>query len=477
MNEHELSLIDKNLNEMSPQDSSRIMLGLSNAKRLIDVTSIIPGARDEYISDKKSFLEKYGIELSVEDADFLICPANPKEKLQIISDPKRISEMPESFFRYRQFYGNKLAFRDKMINELCVPDNEKLKKWRLRQKRRCDGELGGLNESFVHTVVTYELASGCSVGCPFCGLDAGPLKELFRYTPENSKLFGDVIRVCHKVVGDAAGNGMMYFATEPLDNPDYEKFEKDFYNEFHIVPQITTAVFDRDIERTRYFVNELSKGMGFIHRFTIRSLEMARSVFENFSAPELLMVELLPQFPEAPSFAPYVKAGRETENEHEPIADTDPGTICCVDGFCINFPEKKFKLISPVRACERFPKGIYESEWIGFSDGDDFEEKLKAYIEEKLEIEIPQDNPLKLYDYMDISEYKNAPAIVSKYGEAIPLKEPYMVRIAELLKEGKYTRKEIAGMVMKENITAPENAYWYLNRLWDNGCIIETIFL
>ena len=477
MNEHEISLLSKNLNEMEPEDRSRIFSGLSAAKRIMDIISLIPGAMDEYKADKVGMLLKYGINLSDSDVDFLINPEDPQEKVRIISDPKRLAEMPESFFRYRQFYGNKIAYRDKMIGQLCVPANERMKKWRARQKRRCDGALGGLNESFVHTVVTYELSSGCSVGCPFCGFNAGPLKKIFRYTDENIRLFNDVISACHRILGDAAGHGMMYFATEPLDNPDYEQFEKDFYKEFHIVPQITTAIFDRDIERTRYFLSELMAGKGFIHRFTIRSLEMAREAFENFTPEELLMVELLPQFPEAPSFVPYVKAGRELDENQPVMADQDPGTICCVDGFCINFPERRFKLVTPVRASERYPKGIYESEWVSFTDGADFEEKLTKYINEELEIDIPRDKALKLYDYMSVDKYKDEQAIISRFGEVIPLNEPYMIRVARLLKEGIYTRKEIAKTVSEEGLITPENSYWYLNRLWENGCIEEAIFL
>lgn len=476
MTEHELSLIYKNINEMSPEDATRVMAGLCDAKRAIDITYLIPGAIDEYLSDKERFINKYDLRLLAAEIDFLIAPSDPKEKLAIISDPNRLSEMPESFFRFRQFVANKIAYRDKMIRELCVPENGRMKKWRQRQIRRCDGMLGGLNESFVHAIVTYELSTGCSVGCPFCGLDAGPLRKIFRFTPENAKLFKGVLEACHRVLGDAAGQGMMYFATEALDNPDYESFENDFYEEFHLVPQITTAVPDRNIERTRHFIRGISNGRGFIHRFTIRSEEMARKVLDSFSPEELLMVELLPQFPEAPAFVPYVKAGREAEEAATPMADGDPGTICCIDGFCINFPDRRFKLISPARADKRFPKGIYESEWVEFEDADDFEQKLRGYIDNELEQDIPKDEPLCLYDYMTVGEYKGKSAIISKYGEIIPMNEKYMTRIAELLAEGNITRRQIVDTVMAENLTAAENAYWYLNRLWDNGCIVEKIF-
>lgn len=477
MTEHELSLINKSINEMNPEDVARIMTEVSHVKRFLDIISLIPGSRDEYIADKQGFIKDHELRLTAQDIDFLYFPEAPKEKLAIISDPKRLSEMPESFFRYRQFFANKIAYRDEMIKKLCEPSNDKMKKWRQRQIRRCDGVLGGLNGSFVHTVVTYELASGCSVGCSFCGLDAGPLRKIFRYTPENKELFRDVIRRCHKVLGDAAGHGMMYFATEPLDNPDYEQFENDFYEEFHNIPQITTAVFDRDIERTRRLINGIANGRGFVHRFTLRSLEMAKTALEKYSPEELLMVELLPQFPEAPAFVPYVKVGREIrEEQSDAPSETDQGTICCVDGFCINFPEKRFRLISPERVCERYPKGIYESGWIDFESGEDLEKKLERFIDDHLEQDIPNDKKLSLYDYLYIGEHKGRRCIISRYGEAIPLKETYMEEIAKLLETGLYDRRQIASQVAGKNLTTAENAFWYLNRLWDGGCIKERIF-
>ena len=51
-----------------------------------------------------------------------------------------------------------------------------------------------------------------------------------------------------------------------------------------------------------------------------------------------------------------------------------------------------------------------------------------------------------------------------------------MIKIAKLLKEGKDTRSSIVDKMISEGLTVPENAYWYLNRLWEGGCIVEKIF-
>lgn len=474
MTEREIELISVRNDKIDPEDSIRIIKEVANVKRLLDIYSLIPGSLEKYKENKEKFLEDNRIMLCVEDADFLINPEDPYEKQRIINE-NDLKNMPESFFRYRQFLLNKLTYRNKMINELCVPSNEKMKKWRERQIRRCDSALGGLNESFVHSIVTYEMASGCSVGCKFCGLNAGPLRKLFRFTPENEKLFRDVLKKSHEILGDAAGHGTMYFATEPLDNPDYEQFEKLHYEEFHIVPQITTAACDRNFDRTRSFVRELMEGKGFIHRFTILNEEMAEKVFDFFTPEELIYVELLPQFEDAPGFRPYVKVGREVEDENEtPIVDDDPGTICCIDGFCINFPDRRFKLISPCRVSEENPKGIFESEWVEFDSADDYADKLKKMIDEYMSDGVPKSETLKMYEYFSMSEVNDIKVLTSKYKKLYYLKDDYMVKVAKLIFEGKYTRDEIVRLVMCENEVSAENVYWFINKLWNNGCIKET---
>lgn len=500
----------------------------AHAKRAVDVFTQIPGAREEYLKDNQAFIEKWKLDLSHEDIDFLLAPKDPEEKVRIIRE-NDLDNMPESFFRYRQFLANKIYARDNLISKSNVPSNERVKKWRERQIGRCEGALGGVNEAFVHALVTYELAEGCSVGCEFCGLGAGRLKSVFRYTEENAKLFRDVLKATREILGDAAGGGMMYFATEPLDNPDYEKFEQDYLKEFGIIPQITTAVADRDIERTRYFVHELYGGHGFIHRFSLRSLEMTEKILDAFSAEELLSVELLPQFKEAPSFVPYTVVGKQRENvivnkdseaacvqdensrqeDHEygkissrlsleeydlnddgiPIVSldslkdqiSDPGTICCIDGFRINFARKQVTVFTPCHMSDEHPNGISEAATLDFADGDDFKEKLLQLIDEYMVVDLPDDEPLKLYDYFRLAyDEKLGTVLVSlNGGETMlldKLPKPYSIPVVKLLLAGNYTKQEIVRIIIQKEEVAPENIFYLLSQLWKKGFIVDSKF-
>ena len=504
MNEQQIKLVKLPNSAMTQEqlmDSNRIV---AHMKRGIEVTCLIPGTIDELRTDSKSFISKYNIHIDDPYAlELAALPENKARRVEIETGlalknksgeelDEFLRSIPIEYFRYYQFMMNKLYLRNVLKDKGYVPGNEKIRQWRERQINRCLGSLGGVNEAFVHAVATFELADGCSVGCDFCGLGAGKLKKLFRCTPENSKLFKDVIKVCHEVIGGAGGGGMLYFATEPLDNPDYKQFEDDYYEEYGLLPQITTAVADRDIERTREFVSELyTRKGGFIHRFSIRSLEMAERIFNAFTPEELLLVELLPQFPEAPAFVKYTVVGNEakkTEVNSLSASDTesndvisDPGTICCIDGFRINFARKELSIFTPCHMTDENPNGIAIAATVSFEDGEDFKNKLNLLIDEYMVIDVPRDEKLKIYDYFKLKyDERRGNILQSIYGgETLLLdkfKEDYMVDVIKSLMEGCYTKSELAAKIYSEHGVPTEHVFYFINQLWKKGFIVDTKF-
>lgn len=478
MNEQQKKLSAMTNAELGPIELKRITGLVANAKRFVDIICCLPEAGDEYLSDDVSFLNKYKIDLDPEDIAYLWDTQFSENKRILKYSPELMDEIPESIFRYVQFLQNKLYSRDLLIKKLCVPSNNKMKIWRERQLNRCNGDLGGVNMSFIHTIATYEMASGCSVGCKFCGLQAKKLTKVFRNTPENMELFKGVMKVMHEVLGDAAGFGMMYFATEPLDNPDYEDFEDAYYDEFATIPQITTAVCDRDIARTKRLLSRMNKRHSFIHRFTLRSLEMARNVIDNFTAEELLRVELLPQYPESPVFVPYTVVGNEADRvKPEDIRKDDPGTICCVDGFRINFCEKTLTVFTPCHMSNVHPRGISEIATVTFTDADDFKNKLLEMIDTYFVNDVPRDIPLKLYDYFRKNHTDEGDCLISVHGgeklEINKLPDKLYPEVIDFLLEGKYTKREIA---LKLDPSHPEYVYYVINQFWKKGFIADPIF-
>ena len=479
MTKRELELRKLRNDQMTPEELQRINKLVADTKRFLELYATLPYVKDELDADFEGFLRKHDLDVDPDEMRFLVNEEYAEERKRLDEDPDCIDLLPEAAFRFRQFLANKYAARDMMIDRYCKPSNPRMMKWRQRQMNRCLAGVGGVNKAFVHCPLTIELNLGCSVGCEFCGLGARKLQKICRYTEENATMFRQILSDAHRLIGDAAGFGTLYLATEPLDNPDYEKFEADFIKEFRYIPQITTAVADRDIERTRRLVKELYCSMGFIHRFTLRSVEMAEKIFAEFTPMELLRVELLPMFPEAPSFVPFTVVGDQAKHvDREDIRDDDPGTICCADGFVINMAEKSIRLLTPCHMTDQFPNGIAEPVKRYFDSADECSRIMEEIIEEYMITDIPEDEPLRLYPYLDRCETQYGDSLQSRFGGMIfaldKLSRPYAKRVIELLQEGTGTKRDIVRTISSEYDAHAEDVFWLLNQFWKQGYIYDS---
>jgi len=494
MSPEELKKVYLRNDEISKEEIAYITEMVAKCKRAIEIIYLLPGAKEEAESDPEGFLKKYGLnDVDVEGLRY-IYDDKVTETLKGLSEEEVLKKMPYQAFRYRQFTLNKLARRDKVFLSDNVSTNTKMKKWRERQIERSKGYSGPSFSANVQLIAAYELTDGCSVGCPFCGIGAENLKKVFTYDDENKKLFKDVIKMMHEVLGDAAGRGSMYLACEPLDNRDYEKFLEDFISEFGVLPQITTAVPLRDVDRMRALLKQLSEDKDGTHyRFSIKSIDEAKGVLEAFSPMELLRVELLPQFEEAPGFAGFANTGRERDKNESDIETKREqgkdscaveceqgknvvGTICCVSGFVINFARKDVRLITPYPANDKYPDGEVVLAKMHFSDCNELKEIILSLIDKHMTNKIPVDAILKPYDYFKISSTEEmGEFLVSNYGYYQPFEGPFkgFGDVVKLLFEGKYTKSEIAKMLYITKKIDITQTYFCLSMLYKNGIIDE----
>lgn len=416
--------------------------GIANYKRIAEYSIMVPGFSEEFKSDRAAALKKYGLS-------------------DVTSEDKEA---------YDQFMNAKLSWRDNR-REVCAPDNNRMRKWRERQKNRCMLSFPDMALGIVHIPVMYELSSGCSVGCKFCGVGAKGLQSVYRYNDENKQFFKDILNVSKNIIGKAAGYGALYFATEPLDNPDYEKFKDAFAEVNGEIPQVTTSVPLRDVKRTKKLIAEINEANDIVYRFSVRSLDEFYGIMENFTAEELIYTELLPQFSEAPGNR-FVKSGRSMDD------DGIETSISCISGFLVNMCEKSVKLTTPVIASKKFPEGMAILMYEKFETVSEYEDILKRAIAEKMKTVLDPDEKLKVYSNIEYTVSDGKVGLVSKNGAGTLVDQGEYDKIYECLynalKEGNYTRKEIGQRVSDElNLNSPISIFSIINKFWNFGFIYD----
>ena len=458
-------------------DKSNISL-VAGTKRFLEYWTMQPGFEAEFRKNPEEALNKVGLGslTTLTDIDALKILAI-KEEAEKVKD-KPFEELPLAVREYRNFINMKIKHRNDLKSQGCVPEYPAFAAWRSRQVNRCWAELGVKNDSIIHAPLIFELNLGCSVGCPFCGVAAGGLKKVFRGTEENIALWRDVLTEAQKIIGKAAGSGTCYYACEPLDNPEYEQFSTIFFEVLGEVPQITTAVAMRKPERTKALLKMLAGQKQHIHRFSVLSLDIFHQIMEYFTPEELLDVELLPQFEEAPKCA-FAEAGRARGFDSSKVQKNGEGdTIACASGFIVNMAEKSLRLISPCNASAEHPTGELFIARDTFSDAADFAVKLRALIDKYMLVDFPKTQVLRLRTGMVLEKtdegilFYRDNGFKLKFSQSDDIPAEYYHLVYEYLKKQKYTAYDIAGELMDKDIS-PAQVFFILKRFIRAGLCQE----
>ena len=462
-------IVKINLLEKEPHDPA-LVRAVSQLKRAAELWSLDADFRKTYESDPEKAIAGTGLDLDPE-AVRLLFSKGAEQKLAEDIKAGKLSEadIPESFILYRASIREKLLKRDKLRQTLCVPDEPHFRAWRERQDRRCLMEMGPSARRMVHAPLMFELTLGCSVGCPFCGVASKGLCGIFRYTDENAALWRETLSRLHALFGDAAGRGTCYYSCEGLDNPDYEKFIADYFREFGVVPQTTTAASTRDLERTRALLRFGDENDPHVDRFSVISADMRDKLFAAFTPEELVNVELLPQFTEAPGNC-FTKSGRNRGEEDE---DTVGGTIACASGFIVNMQEKTVRLMTPFVSDRDHPTGEWVLEKCAFHSAGDLEKQIRRMIEVYMPLELSLEKKLKASCEFHMKE-ADGMVWVGAHGMKVsmlhaPISQAALDAMTEALRQGQHTGDEILGLLPED--TAPAEAIVLLKQLWNHGLI------
>lgn len=444
-----------------------LLKAISNIKRFDQRWHGDGDFRDQVLADLNKAIADYNIQIDPE----AIRPLFVKNIDEKSSDTAELSPL------LKQCNDLQESFRVKKLLDFLADSvkDSRFKAWRERQVARAESQFKQtVHHSIVHAPVTLELSKGCSIGCHFCGISAPRLGDIFLYSPENAKLWNEVLELMHEILGLAAGGGFCYWATDPLDNPDYEKFCNDFHQVLGVFPQTTTAQPLKDINRTKALI-KLSEEKGCLsNRFSILSLKMLNQVHEKFSPEEMILVDLALQNQEADTIK--ADAGRSRDRKlkkgQEDSELPEQGTIACVTGFLFNMVERSVKLISPCNASKRWPLGYIVFDEGTFSDGQDLKILLERMIDDNMPTEVrPQD----LVNFRPDLKYESLPdgfklsnrIKTFKFRQESPLRE-----LGELIHQGGKTAQEIVSILEESGIPSAYT-FHYLNLMLKKAVLDE----
>ena len=337
-----------------------------------------------------------------------------------------------------------LMRREASTAEVCP----QFESWRERQIRRNDSELGERNnEVLSYPLVAFELSQGCTVGCWFCGLSAESFRGNFRYTAGNARLWRECLETLQDLLGPGIGTSFCYWATDPMDNPDYLRFIEDFHRVTGRVPQTTTAAPLADVARTRRVLDFQRRHRSVFDRFSIITLKDLHAVHREFSPEEMLDILLVLQHKEA--VAKKRVAGRalvhyERLRSLGKAGKLEPalgsyGTIACFAGFLVRMVPRSVELVSPCKASVEHPDGYIVWDRGSFADARGLRDACERMIASRMPERLAPADTLAFRKDLRYQPIENGFSLAGGEASHLFCDGPYLRELGDLIAAGGQT--------------------------------------
>jgi len=455
------------VDQLSDQELVELLSQLSQIKRFHEKCKADPQFKELFLEDAQAAINSLNLKIDSEEIERL--------KDDAIAQRPPTASTVSALRRFQEIVSESPV---SPLEQAGFSQNENFKAWRERQLARCSSQMSkSTHQEILHMTAAFELNKGCSVGCWFCSVSAPKLSDIFFYTPENASLWQEVLQLLKNIHGKAAGASFCYWATDPLDNPDYEKFCLDFQEILGVFPQTTTAQAWKQPQRVKELLKlSIDKGCR-LNRFSVISLKVLEQIYQQFTPEELGFVNLVLQNPEAKTIK--VNAGRsrqrnlkKAEKDNQPVEQSTPQTNACATGFLFNMVDRTVKLISPYPASDVYPDGYRIFEEGTFNNAEELKTLLEGIIERQMPLSVKLDQPLSfrsdlIYEELPDGFQLSTPYKIYKYRQ-----EPFLKALGSSIARGDKTPEEIISVFSAFGVP-PQQVLNYLQLMFNQAVLSD----
>ncbi|MCL2048815.1 MAG: radical SAM family RiPP maturation amino acid epimerase [Defluviitaleaceae bacterium] len=450
-------------------------------------------------SEQEEWLKKIGVSLDMDEISFLwkhpvevnayIMFAIRGRKDELNDEINEIVKKYPLLELWGKYSESRCAFTQILEQWANVQSvHEKFNAWRKRRIASAKSELGYFGMRLGHPSFSFELNSGCSVGCWFCSFATDKLSGTLDY-PERRGEVLSIVRQCSEIFGkEVASMALPYYRTEPHDNPHYIDFLKDFENEMGEVLCTSTAA-GHDIEWVQklldYYQNDRSDQIYYWPRLSILTLDMLKKVHTAFTPMQTKDIELLIQVKDAAR--PKITGGRilkeqaglrevedfSSDDRITLAASVPQGTIACVSGFNINLVTRRIMIFGPCYTSNRWPHGFRVYGEASYNDENDFPEVIRDLAERTMFLSPPKDSVLKFRDDIVFRATQDGFDLATAHQLHHFKGRNRCGPLGQLIAEGVHTYAEISEILHKEHKVNPIILRAAVQQLFDDGLIDE----